>query len=59
MTRPRSSVAIPNVNGEGFLPDCLTALRDQTDTYFEVILVDNGSTDRSLTLVGDSFRRYA
>jgi GT2 family glycosyltransferase len=55
MSRPRSSVVIPNVNGERFLSDCLTALRAQTDNDFEVILVDNGSTDGSLTLVRESF----
>jgi GT2 family glycosyltransferase len=55
MNRSRSSVVIPNVNGEQFLPDCLTALRGQTDTDFEVIMVDNGSTDGSLALVRNSF----
>jgi GT2 family glycosyltransferase len=55
MKRPRSSVVIPNVNGERFLPDCLTALGGQTDTDFEVIMVDNGSTDGSLAIVRDSF----
>jgi GT2 family glycosyltransferase len=55
MTSPRTSVVIPNVNGERFLGDCLAALRAQTDSDFEVLIVDNGSTDGSLALAHQSF----
>ena len=53
--RPTVSVVIPNINGERFLGPCLAALRAQTRTDFEVILVDNGSTDGSLTVVRDAW----
>ncbi len=45
---PNVSVVIPNWNGECLLPACLTSLRSQSFEDFEVILVDNGSTDRSV-----------
>ena len=45
------SVIIPNWNGERHLPDCLDALRNQICTDFQLVLVDNGSTDRSTFLV--------
>lgn len=47
-TSPEVSVIIPNWNGESLLPACLGSLRRQSFQDFEVILVDNGSTDRSV-----------
>lgn len=44
------SVVIPNYNGDSYLQDCLCSLRNQTFTDFEVILVDNNSTDGSISL---------
>ena len=49
------SVIIANLNGEAYLPDCLQSLSNQTFRDFEVILVDNGSTDRSLDLLKKDF----
>ena len=46
-----ASVIIPNWNGAHHLPTCLDALRRQTYTGFETILVDNGSEDDSLELL--------
>jgi GT2 family glycosyltransferase len=55
VTGPSCSVLIPNVNGKELLPDCLTALRAQSFDDFEVILVDNGSSDGSVAFVRESF----
>ena len=52
---PLASVVIPNWNGAHHLPACLGALRAQTYPHIEVILVDNGSTDGSQTLVAEEF----
>jgi GT2 family glycosyltransferase len=49
--QPLVSVIIPNWNGAPHLPACLDSLRRQRYPRFEVILVDNGSTDESLTLL--------
>lgn len=54
--RPRVSVVIPNLNGRNLLGDCLTSLEKQTFRDFEVVLVDNGSDDRSVDFVKDNFR---
>lgn len=43
------SVVIPNYNGAQFLPDCLNSLKKQRFQEFEVILVDNGSEDESIS----------
>lgn len=48
---PAVSVIIPNWNGLAHLPECLSSLEEQSWTDFEVLLVDNGSTDGSLALV--------
>ena len=45
------SVVIPNFNGIAFLDSVLASLEGQTLSNFEVILVDNGSTDGSCSFV--------
>ena len=45
------SVIIPNFNGIAFLDSVLASLEGQTLSNFEVILVDNGSTDGSCSFV--------
>lgn len=46
-----TSIVIVNYNGERLLPDCLDGLQAQTRAAEEVLLVDNGSSDRSVELV--------
>lgn len=50
-TWPKVTVVIVNWNGEQFLERCLTALLAQTVKPYEIILVDNASTDGSLDIV--------
>lgn len=45
------SIIIPNYNGESFLDPCLKSVFSQDYPDFEVILVDNASTDQSVALV--------
>ncbi len=52
---PSVSVIIPNWNGAHHLPTCLEALRRQTFRDFEVIVVDNASTDESRELLARDF----
>ncbi|MFN8110114.1 MAG: glycosyltransferase family 2 protein [Thermoleophilia bacterium] len=42
---PAVSVVVPALNEERYLGECLASLMAQTGVAFEVIVVDNGSTD--------------
>src|SRR4030067_2615056 len=53
--QPLVPVVIPNWNGKHSVKDCLQALREQSYPSFEVILVDNGSTDGSADFVRKEF----
>ena len=48
--RPLISIIIPVYNVESYLNQCLESLKHQTLKDFEVILVNDGSTDNSLSI---------
>lgn len=45
-----TSIIIVNWNGGKFLEDCFNSLRSQTCKDFEIVFVDNASTDNSLDI---------
>lgn len=45
----KASVIIPNLNGAGWLRDSIESVWAQTEQDFELIVIDNGSTDESST----------
>ena len=47
------SIVVPIYNKEFFLRDCLNSIKNQNFTYFEIILVNDGSTDSSLKIMKD------
>ena len=49
------SIVIPNWNGKLWLGDCLESLRRQSYSDFEVVVVDNGSTDGSQELLQSDY----
>lgn len=49
------SVIILNHNGRGYLEDCLSSVLVQSYPDYEVIVVDNASSDGSPELVGERF----
>ncbi|MDO5601882.1 MAG: glycosyltransferase family 2 protein [Oscillospiraceae bacterium] len=46
----KASVVIPNLNGAGWLKDSIESIFAQTEQAFELIVIDNGSTDESLSI---------
>jgi GT2 family glycosyltransferase len=53
----RVSVIVVNWNRRDLLGACLRSLENQTKTDFEVIVVDNGSTDGSVEMVEREYTR--
>jgi len=53
--RPKVSVVVLNWNGKKFLHNCFESIFNQTYKNYEVILVDNGSTDGSVEYVHNKF----
>lgn len=47
----RISLIIPVYNAEKYLPKCLKSLENQSFQDFEVVFVNDGSTDRSLSIL--------
>ena len=52
---PKVSIIVPFYNAEAYLPDCIKSIQAQTYSDFEVILVDDGSSDKSLLAI-ESYR---
>jgi len=55
MTAPRVTVLMPVYNGESFLRDAIDSVLAQTFADFELLVIDDGSTDGSVGIV----RSYA
>lgn len=47
MNKPRVSIGLPIYNGEKYLEETLESITSQTFTDFELIISDNGSSDRT------------
>ena len=47
MNPPQISIIIPVYNSENYLRECLDSITKQTFTDFEVLLINDGSTDKS------------
>ena len=48
--RPMISIIIPVFNAEAYLYRCLKSIQEQTNKNFEVIIIDDGSTDQSINI---------
>lgn len=46
--KKKVTIIIPNYNGLAFMEPCFAALEKQTSTEYEILVVDNGSTDGSV-----------
>src|SRR6188472_35738 len=52
---PDVSVVIVNWNAEKYLRDCLRSIVDETRSEYEIIVVDNASSDNSLEMLLQEF----
>ena len=59
MTTPKISVVMPVYNVENYLSQCLDSLIKQTLKEFEIICVDDSSTDHSLEILKDYQKKDA
>lgn len=50
------SIVIPNYNGIKFLKNCLHSLEKQSYSDYEIIIVDNASTDGSISYIKQEFK---
>ncbi|MDX9703215.1 MAG: glycosyltransferase family 2 protein [Candidatus Auribacterota bacterium] len=53
--KPAVSVIIPNWNGEEYIIPCLRSVFASTFDSFEVVVVDNGSTDDSVFIIEEKY----
>ncbi|KYH30672.1 putative glycosyltransferase EpsJ [Clostridium tepidiprofundi DSM 19306] len=51
----KSSIIIPNYNGEKYIKECIDSLYTQTFKDFEIIIVDNASIDNSCSIIESSY----
>lgn len=58
MIRPLVSVVIPVYNVDQYINECVESVLNQTYSNYEVILVDDGSTDTSGALCDDYAEKY-
>lgn len=58
MIKYKTSVIIPVYNTEQYLDECIQSVLDQTQGEVEMILVDDGSTDRSYEVMLSYAGRY-
>jgi len=49
-TSPKVSIIIPTLNSAKVLPDCLNSIKNQQYKNYEIIIVDNGSTDDTINI---------
>ena len=49
------TVVIPNYNGMKFLKDCLDSLSRQSYTHFETLVIDNASSDESVSFIREHY----
>ncbi len=53
VTTPKISVVMSVLNGEKYLHESIKSILDQTYNDFEFIIINDGSTDRTLEILGD------
>lgn len=58
MTPPTVSVIVPTYNRAHLLPECLDSILSQSFRDFEIVVIDDGSTDNTKALVNSYIARF-
>lgn len=58
MTKNKISIIIPVYNGEKYLERCIKSVLNQTYSYYEIIIVDDGSTDKTEQISKEFTKKY-
>ena len=56
---PKVSIIIPAYNSEKYLQDCLDSVRQQSHKNLEIIIINDGSTDQTQTVIDRNAREDA
>ncbi|WP_155962280.1 glycosyltransferase family 2 protein [Streptococcus ruminantium] len=59
MEKPMVSVVIPVYNAEKTIEKCLSSLMEQTVKNFEIIAINDGSSDNSLSILNNWAKKYS
>ena len=49
------TIIIPNYNGKHFMEPCLQSLANQTCSEFQILVVDNASSDGSIEYMRENY----
>ncbi|MGB9979564.1 glycosyltransferase family 2 protein [Methanobacterium sp.] len=52
------SIIIPNFNGKKFLKTCLDSIKNQNYLFYDVIIIDNASSDGSVMYIQENYPEF-
>ncbi|MES2762085.1 MAG: glycosyltransferase family 2 protein [Bacteroidota bacterium] len=58
MTKPQVSICIPTYNGDKYLRECLNSCVDQLFKDYEIIISDDCSSDKTLSIIEEYVSKY-
>ena len=56
--KPLVSIVVPSYNHEKYIDRCITSIYEQDYKYFELIVIDDGSTDKSVKILEKLKKKY-
>lgn len=58
MTNPLVSICIPTYNGDKYLVECLESCINQSFKDYEIIICDDGSSDKTISIIEEYASKY-
>lgn len=59
MTKPLVSICIPVYNGDKYLVECLESCVNQSFKDYEIIICDDGSTDKTISIIEEYANKFS